>query len=294
MKNKSLKIPAVILVVGLALALVAYMLTGMVKAPAITQHDFDFAVNYQLDGETRTLEGVYRCRFRSVGVGTNPLERYYEGEYLSNPSQDHAAAHTIAQKDGLELCIVAIFSDDLLMGDAESGDFHYDPYLAVIDQEGMEYSLEEFPGVFDAEIVDWVYPQSVDNSFHFVGFSMLHDSSMMAMLLVGVLTILACIIFVKRDKTVPYKVLDKISLVLNWVVGCAAIPFMTLVAWLMQIYVSGDEIVYQVDLCVPAITAFTIAASVALRRKGYTKTGLFIQFIGPVLFVALLVLESVL
>ena len=33
-----------------------------------------------------------------------------------------------------------------------------------------------------------------------------------------------------------------------------------------------------------AITVFSIAASVSLRRKGFTKTGFFIQFVGVLLF----------
>jgi hypothetical protein len=52
----------------------------------------------------------------------------------------------------------------------------------------------------------------------------------------------------------------------------------------MQITMSGDELLYQIALCIPALTAFTIAASVALRRIRFTKAGFFLQFVGPVLF----------
>lgn len=290
MNNKSLKIPAIILAVGLVMAIVASLLTGIVRAPVITEHDFHFTVHYQLDGETKTLEGVYRCHFRSTGNGTDPLVRYYEGEHLSNPAEEHPAAYAIAQKDDLELCIVTIFSAHMLMGDVDSIATHYDPYLAVMDSEGMEYSDEETLSQFDAEIIDWSYPEPVDNSFKFVGFSKLHDDSMFAMLAVGILTIIACMIFVKRDKTVPYKALDKLSVVLNCVICFAAIPFITLAATLMQITMGGDELVYQMFLCTPALTAFTVAASIALRRARFTKAGFFIQFVGSVLFALSLIL----
>ena len=292
MKNKSLRIPSIILAVGLVMAIVASLLTGIIKAPVITDHDFLFTVTYSLDGETKTLEGSYRCRFVSTGNGSNPLYRYYEGEYLTNPAAEHPAAYTIAQKDGLELCIVTIFSNSLLMGDADGVAFHYDPYLAVMDSEGMEYDDAEHLSQFDAEILDWEYPAPVENALEFAGFSKLHTGSMLAMLVVGLLVILACVIFVKRDKTVPYKALDQISIVFNYLIAIAAIPFATLVIALMQIYVSGDEFVYQADLYVPAITAFTVAASIALRRKGFTKTGFFIQFAGPAAFILLAVLEQ--
>ena len=273
------------------MAIVASLLTGIVKAPVITEHDFPFTVTYRLDGETKALEGVYRCHFRSTGKGTDPLDRYYEGEHLLNPAEEHPAAHTIAEKDGLELCIVTVFSNRKLMGDADGKAFHYDPYLAVMDSEGMEYSDEETLSLFDAEIIDWVYPQSVDNSFRFVGFSSLHDDSMFAMLVVGILMIVACLIFVKRDTTVPYKALDKLSIVLNCIICFVAIPFITLITTLLQITMGGDELAYQICMCIPALTAFTVAASIALRRIRFTKAGFFVQFIGPVLFALPLIFE---
>jgi hypothetical protein len=283
-EKKKLQTLSIILAVGLVMAIAASLLTGIVKAPVITEHDFPFTVTYRLDGETKTLEGVYRCQFRSTGQGTDPLNRYYEGEHLLNPAEEHPAAYTIAQKDGLELCIVTIFSNRNLMGDADGVAVNYNPYLAVIDSEGYEYEDEETLSQFDAEIIDWVYPEPVDNSFKFVGFSSLHDDSMFAMLAVGILTILACTIFVKRDKALPYKALDKVSIVLNCVICFAALPFMTFITALFQITMGGDELSYQISMCIPALTAFTVAASIALRRIRFTKAGFFVQFIGPVLF----------
>ena len=292
MKHESLKSLRIILVVGLVAAVIAALLTGIVKEPTITEHDFHYSVTYKLDGEVKTLEGIYRSRFTSTGKGTNPQERYYEGSYLQNPSQ--YAIYTIAEKDGLELCLITILSDKYLMDDAVQGDFNYDPYLAVMDGQGVEYTDEETLGKFDCELIDWQYPEPVDNSFKFVGFSHLHDSSMLAMLAVGILVMIACMIVVKRDKTIPYGALSKIGVVFNVLIMALVLPFITVVVLFMQIYVSGDEFIYQMDLCIPALTAFTVAASIALRRKGFTKSGFFIQFIGPALFALLVALESAL
>ena len=179
------------------------------------------------------------------------------------------------------------------MGDTKGvpeATFLYDPYLAVMDQDGMEYTEEEYLEKFDAELVSWEQPQPVENTFRFVGFSSLHDNSMIAMLIVGILVILACMIFVKRNKSVPYKALDKISVILNFIMTLAVIPFATVTAWFMQIAVSNDAFGYQLFLCIPAATAFTVAASIALRRKGFTKAGFFVQFAGPALFAILTLL----
>ena len=158
MKQKSLRTAAIILAVGFLLAIAACLLTGIVKAPVITEHDFSFAVTYRLDGETKTLDGVYRCCFQSTGKGDEPQERYYSGEHLSNPSEEHPEEYTIAQKDGLELCIVTYFSDPCLMGDANGRSFYFEPYLAVFDRDRVEYTDEDTLSQFDAEITDWVSP----------------------------------------------------------------------------------------------------------------------------------------
>lgn len=293
MKNSPLKTPAIILVIGLVLCIVASMLTGIVKAPEITEHDFPYSVTYTLDGETQTFEGLYRCRFISTGEGTDPLDRYYDGSYLKLTSEYHPAAYTIARKDSLELCIITLFNNKYLMGDTKGvpeATFLYDPYLAVMDDEGIEYVDAETLSIFNAQLISWELPQPVENSFKFVKFSHLHDSSMFAMLIVGILVIVACMIFVRRDKTVPNKTLDKISIVLNFIIVLVVLPFVTVIISFAQIVVSGNEFDYQLLLCVPAFTAFIVAASISLRRKGLTKAGFFVQFIAPALIAPIILL----
>jgi hypothetical protein len=115
---------------------------------------------------------------------------------------------------------------------------------------------------------------------------------MLVMLVIGLLTMIACLILVKRDKTTPRKVLDTFSVVLNFGICLMAIPFITVATGLLQLTMSSDALLYQIFLCTPALTAFTVAASIALRRNGFTKTGFFVQFAGPVLFFVPVVLAS--
>ena len=296
MKNKSLKIPAIVIAVGLVLALMACLLTNMILAPTVTEGDFHYSVTYKLNGETKTLEGIYKCRLNGYGEGDDPRDRYYTGEYIVDGQATLSHSYTIAQKDGAELYIVTVFNECYLMGDTKDVDYEpflEEPYLEAVDKEGYPYDEGNMPSEFTAEIISWEYPEPIENTFVFRGFSLLHTGSMLVMLLAGLLTIIACVIFVKRDKTVPGKVLDKFSVVLNFVICFVAIPFITIATALLQITMSGDALLYQIFLCVPALTAFTVAASVALRRNGFTKTGFFIQFAGPVLFFVPIILESV-
>ena len=296
MKIKGLKIPAIIIVIGLVLSLVASLFTNIILIPTVTEHDFNYSVTYKLNGETKTFEGVYKCRFDGYSEGGNPRNRYYTGEYTVDGQTTPVHIYTIAQKDGAELYIVTLFNDCYLMGDTKDEDYRSfleEPYLEALDKEGYPYDEAEMPSEFTAEIISWEYPEPIENTFVFSGFSILHAGSMFAMLLVGLLVMIACIIFVKRDRTVPYKVLDKLSVVLNCVVCFAAIPFITFTTGMMRIIMRGDELMYQIYLCIPALTAFTVAASIALRRNGFTKSGFFVQLVGPVLFCVPLFLESV-
>ena len=290
MKSQSLKIPSIIIAIGLVLCLVVSLFAGIMKEPVITEHDFNYAATYRLNGETKTLEGVYRVRYVSTSEGN---DRYYEGFYPTEPEAGVPEYHTIAEKDGLRLQVVFIFSKNYLMGDGDR-DTITEPYLAAYDTMGVEYTDMETLERFDAELLSWETPQPIENTFVFSEFVLLHQDSMTLMLLVGILAIIACMLFVKRDKTIPYTALDKVSTVFNFLVVLVALPFMTLVVSLMPIYVSGDEIIYKLDLCVPVITALSVAASLSLRRKHYSVAGFCVQFIGPVLFVVLAVLESIL
>ena len=212
MKEKMNNKPALIIAIGLFVAVVACLLTNITKVPTITQQDFHYGATYTLDGETKTLEGVYRVEFSSVGQGIDPLDRYYEGYYLEAPEMGEPPSHTIAVKDDLKLRVVFIFTDDYLMGDSLYEEY-YEPYLAVYDEMGCEYVEEEYMSQFDAELLSWELPEPVDNTFAFGGFSILHAGSMAAMLVVAVLTLVACILFAKKGELVQYKALDKISLV---------------------------------------------------------------------------------
>lgn len=296
MKDNRLRTPIIVIAIGLILAIVVCLLTCIRKKPVITEQDFYYAATYRLDGETKNLEGTYRCRFLSPEGAIASIEREYEGFFLADPSQKMTGTHTIAQKDNLELRIVFVFADYYLMGDGERGDVYSevipDPYLAVYDKEGYGYHDPQMLENFDAELLSWKTPQPIENTFVFSGFSLLHAGSLMAILAVGLLTIMASVFVVKKERIAPYSLLDKIAVILNFLVCFLGIPFFTVCALLMELTMSREAFIYQVYLCIPAITAFTVAASIALRRKGFEKTGLIIQMVGPVMFFVPVALES--
>ena len=287
MKNKRLNISVMIIAIGLVLSLVACLISNIIMEPTVTEQEFNYTITYKLNGETKTLEGVYTCRYSGYSKGQNPRDRYYTGEYTVDGQVTPGHTYTIAEKDGAELFIVMLLNNYYLMGDTKDMDYQAfldDPYLEAVDKEGYSNDEPTNASEFDAEIVSWEYPEPIENKFTFGGFALMHTGSMVAMLVVGLLTIVACLIFVKRDKTVPYKVLDKLSVFVNFAACFLAIPFITICTAFLELTMDGDALLYQIFLCIPAFTAFTVAASVALRRRGFTKTGFFVQFVGPALF----------
>ena len=296
MKKNSLRLPALILAVGLVVALTACLFVNVVTTPTVTEQEFPYSVTYKLCGEVKTLEGVYKCTYNGYNEGEDPRDRYYTGEYTVDGQTTIAHSCTIAEHEGGELYIVTVFNDSYLMADTKEIDYEpalEAPYLEAVNKDGCEYEEGNMPAAFDAEIISWEYPEPADNTFQFSGFSLLHTGRMMAMLAVGLLVIAACVILVKRDQTLSYKALDKLSIVLNFAVVFAAIPFITFVTGMLQLTMDADSLLYQILLCIPALMAFTVAASVSLRRRGFAVAGFLIQFVGPVLFFVPVVLEEV-
>ena len=288
MNTKKLKLPIIIIAIGLALAIASCFLTCILKEPTTKTHDFAYSVTYKLNGEEKTFEGVYKCSFDGYEY---PTCRIYEGKLFHNGEELDSGVINIAQKDGVELYIVAEVDAAYLMGDPNIYEYggNEEPYLEAIDSDGVGVDFSEF---FDAEIISWEYPESIENSLKFKGFSVLHAGSMMAMLAIAVLTIIACAVFVKKGSDVSYSMLDKVSVVFNFIIGLIVIPFFTLVIFIFPLAMNEESIMYQIYLCIPAISTFAIAASVALRRKGYEKSGLITQFVCPALFIVHLLAES--
>ena len=297
MKNKSLKLPIIIIAIGIIIAIAASLLVSMQKTPTVTNQDFDFSITYKLDGETKTINGVYSSRFTGFGGnGIDPLCRYYEGTYKVEGEDDGDRCFTIAEKDGYELYIVALLNDYYLMGDKENesyASYTEGPTLEAKDKDGNQYGETELPDVFDAEIVSFEYPNPIENTFKFTGFSGLYVINTGVMILVGILTLILCMIFVRKGDGVEYRALDKIGIALNFAAVIFALPILYIASVFVQAYPTGPDWIYQAYLCIPQIIPFSIAASLSLSRKGFRKSGFFKQFLALAVEVIIAVLEYI-
>ena len=267
MNTKKLKLPTLIIVMGMLLAVLSCFITCIIKEPVIKEHDFEYSVTYMLDGEEQTLNGLYKCSFLAINTADLGNVREYTGVHEQNGVELYERSFLLAEKNGVELHVEIMLDENYLMGDsniyiADPG--NDDPYLIAYDAEDMVVEVSE---VFDAEIIGWDFPEPIENSFKFAGFSILHAVSMLVMISIAVLTIIACGIFVKKDVTVKYNWIDKLSTVFNYIIGFVVIPLFVVFIWAMQIVESEETFSYQAYLCLPALMTFAIAASVALPSR---------------------------
>jgi hypothetical protein len=63
MNTKNMKLPTIIIAVGVIIAIISCFIVGIVKEPVIKERDFEYSVTYKLDGEVKTFDGVFKCSF---------------------------------------------------------------------------------------------------------------------------------------------------------------------------------------------------------------------------------------
>mgnify|MGYP006976636156 CR=1 FL=1 len=84
MNIKKMKLPILIIAIGMIVSVLICLLTGIVKEPVIKEHDFAYSVTYKLDGEVKTFDGVLKCSFKGHDQHDDPTSREYVGEYVAH------------------------------------------------------------------------------------------------------------------------------------------------------------------------------------------------------------------
>ena len=291
MKSRKMVLPIIILMAGI-LAMTAFaIINGVSKKPTITEGDFPFSITYELEGKTETIEGVYSVSFVGHGGYADTKGRIYEGKIVGMQNESDNFYVLKESKEGY-LVLLTNFYADYLMGDPQydylMGE-EFEPKLLYYDSEGIEYTDEETLLDQGVKLIRWTYPMPVVNELVFSHISIMSSEVVLPMLFMGVLTLLVMLIFVKKDKKVVQGKIDKISAILNFIIGIVVIPFMTIVGSFIDINGGSSEWGHQMLYVLPSFSVLCIAASVGLRRKGVKKGGLAVQFVGPVLFAVIMV-----
>ena len=286
MKKHKLFLPILILAIALLAMAVCAVASNIALKPTITEHEFPFSITYELDGVTETVDAVCAVTYAGNGGYVKTTTRQYDEKYISQ-RENIGSAFEIFVGDECSITLFTRIYPDYLMGDPEYDYFDdtvYEPILSYSNWatgetiEGLELPEQ------GAKIISWELPEPIENSFEFSHIAHMSSADVFPFLLIAILAMIAMMIFVKRDKTVPMKPIDKISLVLNIAVAVVCIPIVSAYGLLMDINGSEAAFSHQMGYLAPAFLVLALAASLGLRRRGYHKSGLIVQFAGPVYF----------
>ena len=290
MKDKKLFLPTIILVVAI-LATVAYsVISSIAKKPTVTEGEFPFSITYELDGETVTINEIYKARYVRNDGYADTKGRVYVGE-IGDIGEGNTV-YTLKKDENTRVELCTYLYPDYLMGDPEYDYFEgeaFEPKIYYYDANETEYHDEETLAAQGVKLISFEYPTPIENSLVFSHISYFSGAVVLPTLLIALLALIATIIFVKKEKELNYKAIDIVSIVLNFIICFTVIPFVSVLALFIDIEGGGPELYHQVLYFIPALSVLCMAASVALRRKGHGVKSLIAELIGPAVFALYLI-----
>ena len=290
MKSKKLFLPAIILAAAILAIAVYSVVSSIAKKPVVTEGEFPFSITYELNGETITIDDVYKARYVRNDGYADTKSRVYVGE-IGNLGEGNTV-YTLKKGENTRVELWTHFHPDYLMGDTEYDYFDneaFEPRIYYYDSEETEYHDDETLAAQGVKLISFEYPTPIENSFVFSHISYFSGAVVLPTLFIALLALIATIIFVKKDKELQYKSVDIVSIVLNFIIGTLYLAFVTILAIFIDIEGGSPELFHQVMYFIPAFSVLCIVASVALRRKGYGVKSLIAELIGPAVFAVYLI-----
>ena len=150
-------------------ALIAASFTGVfvrVPRPEIKEGEFDFALTYELDGETKTIEGTYVCKFEGVSRALDGVGRDWKG-YIKD--HDNNTEYEVKTTDKGVIMINLDISPEFFMADPNyynivSGKYKPEPYIYIKSGELPNEAFFYYTGD-DVKIITFEYDPPVENTY---------------------------------------------------------------------------------------------------------------------------------
>ena len=263
------------------IATVGLLLWGYsVQKPAVKQQEFPFTITYFYDGKEETISDIFVGEYSPSAKYINDDEIGWFG-YVKDKNRLELDYYTIADVDGKLYSINLNMNTGYLMGDSSKGNFVGEPEAVCQYSDGTNDIMVTEPAELKElgfYLVNWEYPDPIENKFSFGGVSLSSQAAVITSV-IAVIALLAAVILIKKDPEVTYGLLDKCSIVVNFLMAILAFPVILVTSCLSEI-VAGVNIFQQFLYLAPAFTALGIGLSVTLRRMGHKKLGFWIQFVG--------------
>ena len=300
MKIKKMSLTMVFLAVTIIVYMAASVMFCYTTKPKISNGEFPFAITYEYKGETKTLSGVLKATYSGSNTIHGEHHRYWNEEIIYDNSENVENPFIVDQNEELQttLSVHENMYAGYFMGDPLYKDYYtaygldgVEPYVEYYDYKNDIFlddeNKNEILESIGFKIIDFTYAEPMENSFSFSGIKYEADNVWIFVAILLVFFIL-CLIFVRKDKTYQYAKLDKLGIVLNFLTGALAVPFITVSCMMFGIVEGNIELINQITYNIPPIAILGLALSVVFRRKGFSKTSFGIQFVGILLFILVL------
>ena len=290
MKNKKLFLPSIILVTAIVLTMISVIIAGIALKPKVTESEFPFSITYELDGETVTINDVYKVRYDE---DKQYKQRMYVGE-IGDMGESNTI-YTLKTEETGRIELWTHFHPDYLMGDSEYDYFDdeaFEPRIYYYDAQETEYHDEETLAKQGVKLINFEYPEPIKNSLAFSHLVFPESEVIFPSILIAFLAMIATLIFVKKDKDYVSKPINIITIVFNFIIGLTAFPFFTIIALLLSALGDIGNVMNLLSYLLPALTILCITASIGLRRKLYGKSALIVQFISPAVFAVIMIISA--
>lgn len=158
-------------------ALIAGSFTGVflsVPKPEIKEGEFDFALTYEVDGETKKIEGTYVCKFDGISRNLDGVARKWIG-YIKD-HEDQFTDYEIKTTDEGTIKIELDISSQFFMSDPQyemivsSEQTKPEPYVYItsgdpsIEEPSNVVSFDLYEGD-DVKIISFEYDEPIKNIY---------------------------------------------------------------------------------------------------------------------------------
>ena len=157
---------------ALALCLALSSCALVAPRPKIKEAEFNFSVTCEIDGEEKTLSGVYVCEYEGTAFALD-IGRYRVWNGYVKGGEDELLGITVGE-DGGRVDVNLDFYPEYFMSDSNKwGRAEPEPNLSVHleNEEGLRilYDADEIAQVYGAKIIGYQYDKPIENSFGILG-----------------------------------------------------------------------------------------------------------------------------
>ena len=146
---------------------------GSDTKPVIKEGEFDFKIVCEVDGEMKTIEGTYVCKFEKVKYFLDGINRKWNGYIKGHENFTSYALKTTDEgviKVNLDICSEFFMSDPGYKANANTDDPKPEPYLYItsgdesVEDPANEILFNLYEGD-DVKIISFEYDAPIENKY---------------------------------------------------------------------------------------------------------------------------------